>query len=125
MDMIEELKDVTVFFDFNNLAIRNYMGNQDIWEDPANIQWGLWRYNCINSIMTTLWKIRDVTEVVVAVDDKNQWRKAYYSRYKETRKKKKKKSDHDWDSLYEHISILAAELKHHFPILHYEGTRQV
>lgn len=115
MDYIDDLKDVTVFFDFNNLAIRNYMGNSDVWEDPHNIQWGLWRYNCINSIMTTLWKIKDVTEVVVAVDDINQWRKAYYNRYKESRKKLKKKSQHDWNLIYKHIGLLAADLRHHFP----------
>lgn len=65
--------------------------------------------------MTTLWKIRDVTEVVVAVDDKNQWRKAFYNRYKESRKKNKKKSQHDWNLIYKHIGILAADLKHYFP----------
>lgn len=115
MDYIDQFKDVTVFFDFNNLAIRSYMGNKDIWEDQADIQWGLWRYNCINSIMATLWKIKNVTEVVIAVDDKNQWRKAFYSRYKESRKKNKKKSGHDWKLLYRHIEALAADLKHHFP----------
>ena len=115
MDYIDQFQDVTVFFDFNNLAIRSYMGNKEIWEDTSNIQWGLWRYNCINSIMATLWKIKDVTEVIVAVDDKNQWRKAYYSRYKESRKKKKKKSEHDWNLIYKHINILAADLKHYFP----------
>jgi len=115
MDYIDQFKDVTVFFDFNNLAIRSYMGNKDIWEDPDGIQWGLWRYNCINSIMATLWKIKDVTEVIVAVDDKNQWRKSYYSRYKESRKSKKKKSEHDWNLIYKHINILAADLKHYFP----------
>jgi len=115
MDYIDEFNDVTVFFDYNNLAIRNYMGNKDIWETPSNIQWGLWRYNCINSIMTTLWKIKDVVEVVVAVDDRNQWRKAYYSRYKESRGNKKKTSDHNWEDIYKHMNILAADLKHHFP----------
>ena len=115
MDFIDDLKDVTVFFDFNNLAIRNYMGNSDVWEDPNNIQWGLWRYNCINSIMSSLWKIKDVTEVVVAVDDIHQWRKAYYNRYKESRGKSKKKSKHDWGAIYKHMHGLAADLKHHFP----------
>lgn len=115
MDYIDQFNDVTVFFDFNNLAIRNYMGNQDIWEDKTNIQWGLWRYNCINSIMTTLWKIKNVSEVIVAVDDKHQWRKSFYNRYKESRGKNKKKSDHNWDSIYKHMGTLAADLKHHFP----------
>jgi 5'-3' exonuclease len=115
MDYIDQFKDVTVFFDFNNLAIRNYMGNKDIWEDETNIQWGLWRYNCINSIMSTLWKIKNVTEVIVAVDDKHQWRKSFYNRYKESRKKNKKKSSHDWNLIYKHINILAADLKHYFP----------
>lgn len=115
MDYIDDLKDVTVFFDFNNLAIRNYMGNTDVWEDPNNIQWGLWRYNCINSIMSSLWKIKDVTEVIIAVDDINQWRKSYYNRYKESRDKSKKKSIHDWNNIYKHMHGLAADLKHHFP----------
>jgi hypothetical protein len=108
-------KDVTLLFDFNNLAIRSYFGVKEITEDPNNIQWGLWMYNVFNSIYSTLWKFKNVEEVILAVDDSNSWRKAVYSRYKESRKEKKKESKVDWKELYSMLHKLASEFKHHMP----------
>jgi 5'-3' exonuclease len=100
MESVDIGKDVTLLFDFNNLVIRSYFGVKEITEDPNDIQWGLWMYNCFNSIYQTLWKFKNVNEVILAVDDTNSWRKAVYNRYKESRKEKKKESIVDWDTLY-------------------------
>ena len=110
MDFVE-WDDVSVFFDFNNLAIRSFMVQENI-KEP---EWGLWKYNIFNGIFNTLYKIRNVEEVVLAIDDMRSWRKAAYSRYKESRKKKKKDSDVDWKQLYVMMNRYAAELKHHMP----------
>jgi hypothetical protein len=115
MESVDIGKDVTLLFDFNNLVIRSYFGVKEITEDPNDIQWGLWMYNCFNSIYQTLWKFKNVNEVILAVDDTNSWRKAVYNRYKESRKEKKKESIVDWDTLYSMMHKLASEFKHHMP----------
>lgn len=115
MESVDIGKDVTLLFDFNNLVIRSYFGVKEITEDPNDIQWGLWMHNCFNSIYQTLWKFKNVNEVILAVDDTNSWRKAVYRRYKESRKEKKKESIVDWDTLYSMMHKLASEFKHHMP----------
>ncbi len=115
MEYVDIGKDTTLLFDFNNLVIRSYFGVNEITEDPSDIQWGLWRWNVFNSIYQCLWKFKNVDEVVLAVDDSRSWRKAVYSRYKESRKKKKKESKVNWKELYAMMHKLAEELKHHMP----------
>lgn len=115
MKAVDMGKDVSLFIDFNNLAIRNYFGAKEIIEDPNNIQWGLWRYNVFNQIYQPLWKIKNVKEIILAVDDSNSWRKSFYSRYKESRRKNRDNSVHDWKQIYKHLNVLASEFKHHMP----------
>ncbi len=115
MESVNIGKDVTLLFDFNNLVIRSYFGVKEITEDPNDIQWGLWMYNVFNSIYQSLWKFRNVDEVILAIDDSNSWRKAVYSRYKESRKTKKKNDKVDWKTLYAMMNKLASEFKHHMP----------
>jgi 5'-3' exonuclease len=115
MEYVDLGKDVTLLFDYNNLAVRCFFGAKEITEDPNNIQWGLWRYNVFNSLYSNLWKFKNVREVILAVDDNLSWRKAVYSRYKESRKTKKKESRVDWKELYANMHKLTSELKHHMP----------
>ena len=115
MEQIDIGKDVTLLFDFNNLVIRNFFGNKEVYEDPNDIQWGLWMYNVFNSIYTSLWKFKNVFEVILAIDDYNSWRKAVYKRYKESRKEKKKNDVVNWEELYKMMNKLANEFKHHMP----------
>ena len=115
MDNVDIGKEVVLLFDFNNLAIRSFFGVKEITEDPNDIQWGLWMWNVFNSIYQCLWKFKNVDEVVLCIDDSNSWRKAFYSRYKESRKDKKKDSKIDWKELYKMMNKLANEFKHHMP----------
>jgi len=115
METVDIGKDVVLLFDFNNLAIRGFFGVKEITENPKDIQWGLWMYNVFNSIYQCLWKFKNVDEVVLAIDDSNSWRKAAYSRYKESRKDKKKNDKIDWQELYMMMNKLANEFKHHMP----------
>lgn len=115
MEAVDIGKSVTLLFDFNNLAIRNFFGNKEVSENLNDIQWGLWMHNVFNSIYTSLWKFKNVEEVILAIDDMNSWRKSFYSRYKESRKIKKKESKVDWKELYAMMHRLASEFKHHMP----------
>lgn len=107
-------KDVTVLFDFNNLVFRNFF-IKDVAGHTEKPDYMLWRYNIFNSIYQSLWRIKSVKELILAVDDKNSWRKSYFPRYKESRKKQREKSDVNWQELFNQIKKLTSDLKHHMP----------
>jgi len=108
------MKNVIVLVDFNNLLFRNFFV-KEVGGYTTNPEYALWRYMICDSLYKLLWKVDDIKEVVLAVDDKVSWRKSYFPRYKESRKKERDKSDIDWDRLFEEINKLVADLKHHFP----------
>ena len=103
-----------VLFDFNNLVFRNFF-IKEVSPNSENPDFMLWRYNIFNSIYQSLWKEKDIVEVVIAVDDKNSWRKSYFPRYKESRKKQRDKSDVNWEGLFNNINKLVSDLKHYMP----------
>ena len=85
----------TSLIDFNNLAVRVWCTKEiEADTDSPNIK--LWKYFVLDSIYKSLWK-DDITEVVLAVDDRKSWRKLYWDRYKESRKKKRDVSKINWD----------------------------
>ena len=49
--------------------------------------------------------------IVLAMDDRDYWRKDVFEFYKGTRKKMRAKSDLDWSAIYESINELTADLK--------------
>ena len=103
-----------VLFDFNNLVFRNFF-IKEVEPHSEKPDFMLWRYNIFNSIYQSLWKEENIVEVVIAVDDKNSWRKSYFPRYKESRKKQRDKSDVKWDLLFDNLNKLVSDLKHYMP----------
>ena len=103
-----------VLFDFNNLVFRNFF-IKEVEPHSEKPDFMLWRYNIFNSIYQSLWKEEPVVEVVIAVDDRNSWRKSYFSRYKESRKKQRDKSDVNWELMFGNINKLVSDLKHYMP----------
>jgi len=103
-----------ILFDFNNLLFRNFFV-KDINAHTENPDYMLWRYNVYNSLYQSLWANKGVTELVVAVDDKRSWRKSYFPRYKESRKKQRDKTDINWDELFKQVNMLIADLRHYMP----------
>jgi len=100
--------------DYNNLAMRNlFTKNIDL--NTESPDFPLWRYVVFNKIYKLLYKFPNVDEVVIAVDDKNSWRKSYFPRYKESRKKQRKKTDVDWGIIYDVMDGFMKDLKHYMP----------
>jgi len=108
------MNNVVILFDFNNLVFRNFFV-KDINAHTTTPDYMLWRYNIFNSIYQSLWKHSSVTEMIIAVDDRSSWRKSYFNRYKESRKKQRDKSDVNWKELFEQLNMLVADLKHYMP----------
>ena len=105
----------TVLIDFNNLCFRHFFANKEIGITTPNPDFSLWRYMVIYGIYNLMNKFNNIDEVVIAVDDRSSWRKSYFSRYKESRKKTRDKSEVDFLLLYSQIEEYQKELKHHFP----------
>jgi hypothetical protein len=86
----------TLLYDGNNLAVRTYC-SKEILSDTPNPNVNLWKYYFFDSIFKAMYKVEDVTEIVVAIDDKKSWRKIFWERYKEKRKTQREKSSIDWN----------------------------
>lgn len=100
-------------FDFNNLAIRCFFSSA-INANSENPDLKLWKYFVINSIYESIFK-GGVSEIVLAIDDKRSWRKNVFPRYKESRRKKRDKSDVDWDLFHNEFNNLIEEIKEYLP----------
>ncbi len=53
-------------------------------------------------------------EVVLAYDSRNYWRKEYFPYYKWSRKKDRKKSGLNWNSIFDLLNQIKEEIKEHF-----------
>lgn len=54
-------------------------------------------------------------EMVIAADNTNYWRRKFFPYYKASRKENQKKSDLDWNAIFETLNKIRQELKDYFP----------
>ncbi len=109
-----------VLYDMNNLVIRNVFIKDVTMIDKKTkkvlyVDWEYWKLIVFSSIYGSLFKIKDASSIVLAVDDRISWRYEIWKRYKEDRKKKKKDGKFPWNEFYNQYDILLDELKKHFP----------
>lgn len=109
-----------ILFDMNNLAIRCvHIGDVKTVDaktkEIVDIDWDYWKFVIFNNIYSSLFKVKDVKTVVLAIDDKHSWRYDIWSRYKEDRKKKKDKDNFPWDLFFQKYEELAEEFHTHLP----------
>ncbi len=107
--------ETVLIIDFNNLLFRALFA-KDVFIRSESPQWALWRYLIFESIYEQLGHIK-ACDVVLAVDDKNSWRKTYWKRYKESRKAKREKQQLicGWNEVFNQINSYLRDLKHHMP----------
>lgn len=106
----------TVLIDYNNLCYR-LLFTRDVGVNvPGAVpNFTLWRFMVLDAIYQLMLRF-EPSEVVLAVDNKNTWRKSYFPRYKESRKKKRDKDDGiNWELIFGIMEKYQKELRHHFP----------
>ena len=54
-------------------------------------------------------------ELVLCYDSKHYWRRDYFPEYKASRRTTRKKSNHDWDAIFECLNNIKAEMIEFFP----------
>lgn len=105
-------KKNTVLIDFNNLCFR-VLFSKDV-DIHGEQNFSIFRYFVFDSIYRTIWLDKNINEVVIAVDNKHSWRKSYFSRYKE-RRKKQRDDTLDWNLIFGEMNKLSSDLKHYMP----------
>jgi hypothetical protein len=105
----------TVLFDAHNLFFRTAF-TKEVGIDTPEPNYQIWKYFIINSVYESLYRVKNVSEVILAVDDRKSWRSLYFPRYKESRKKQRdKKTEIDWDMFFSEMRNLEDEVKEHLP----------
>jgi hypothetical protein len=108
-------KGTTLLFDWNNLAFRT-MFTKDVGITTPEPDFQIWKYLTFNSLYQSLFKVKKVKEVVIAIDDTDPWRRVYFPRYKESRSKnRKKKDDINWKQLYDNVFSFSHDIKSNIP----------
>lgn len=109
----------TLLVDFNNMAIRTVFNKmvsiKDMDGNIGDVDWNLWRFMIVENLVNYLKSLRSVDELVVACDGQKTWRKLYWPKYKETRKKSRDSSPLDWNVFFEKLNELQLEIKENLP----------
>lgn len=111
----------TVCFDASNLAIRNLFGPDVLILDPndkkkvIDTNYDLLKYRLFDSVYKSLFKVKGVREVVLAMDDRRSWRKLYWTKYKANRKSNRERLDLDWDAYYKMYDDFMMDMKASLP----------
>ncbi len=100
-----------ILIDYSQIVISNAMMHLQS-EKNKSIDIDLLRHMILNSIRGLISKNRTIygSDIVLAVDGRNSWRKSVFPLYKKGRKKAKEESDIDWDSLYSAMDTIKNEL---------------
>lgn len=104
-----------IVVDYNQVAISNMMAEIGGRRD-AEVNLPLIRHMIINSIRSYKRKFgAEFGEIVIACDNRRYWRRDVFPNYKANRKKSRDDSGFDWNSIFEALHQVRAELDEHFP----------
>ena len=74
------------------------------------------RHLMLNSVRSAVFKFkRDYSNIIIACDSRNYWRKEVFPHYKSGRKKNRDKSTLDWAMIFDVMTKVKQELKENFP----------
>jgi len=103
----------TVLVDFNNIAMMKLF-NPDVDAKTSEPNMELWKFLVFEDIVNFIKKFNHITEVVIAMDSSDVWRKEVFSRYKEKRKDQKDK-EVDWNLFYNTMNKFFSAMKNNTP----------
>jgi 5'-3' exonuclease len=104
----------TTLIDVNNLATR-ILFTGPIGAASDKPDYHMLKYIMVDSIYRTMLKTK-ASEIILAVDSQNVWRKDIFPRYKESRKfKRSKKINVDWNQFYMELEEFLENVKTYLP----------
>ena len=107
-----------IIMDFSGIAVSNIIVQK--MNDESMI-----RHMILNSIRMYRKRYKEQygTNIILACDAGNNWRRQYYPQYKANRKKSRDASDFDWNKAWTILSQVRDEIKENFPykVIHIDG----
>lgn len=107
-----------IIMDFSGIAVSNIIVQK--MNDESMI-----RHMILNSIRMYRKRYKEQygTNIILACDAGNNWRREYYPQYKANRKKSRDASDFDWNKAWSILSQVRDEIKENFPykVIHIDG----
>ena len=104
-----------IIMDLSQVMISNLMiqlGNHT----NAEIEEDLLRHMILNSVRAYNVKFKhEFSEMIIACDAGNNWRKQIFPYYKANRRKNREKSEINWTAVFETLNKVRDELKDYFP----------
>lgn len=100
--------------DLNQVILSNIM--MSMTKGAGEIDENLIRHFVLNSIRSYNVKFREeYGEMIIACDDKNNWRRQFFPYYKANRKRDREASSIDWNGIFSALNKVREELKTFFP----------
>tara|TARA_B100002003_G_scaffold116627_1_gene107715 strand:+ start:291 stop:1157 length:867 start_codon:yes stop_codon:yes gene_type:complete len=104
---------MSILVDFTQVVIGSLMVALNRGEDLDD---DLARHIILNNIRYYRARFtEDYGEVVICCDSRHYWRKDYFPNYKANRKVDRKKSEYNWDLIFETLNNIRDEIKENFP----------
>jgi len=102
-----------ILIDFTQVVIGSLMVALNRGEDLDD---DLVRHLILNNIRYYRTRFtEDYGEVVLCCDSRHYWRKDYFPNYKANRKVDRKKSEYNWDLIFETLNTIRDEIRENFP----------
>jgi hypothetical protein len=112
ISIVKEYSMTKLFVDFNNLCMAKCF-SKDVEIKTEHPNYALWEFYVFETMYDYIRKFK-ATEVIIARDNQQYWRKKYFPRYKEKRADAKDK-DVDWDTFFGYMDQLFSDLHTYFP----------
>jgi len=109
-------KETVVIQDFSNLMYRTVFSANKL--DPLDDEFTLWKYMMVERILNDLLYFK-ADRCIIAMDDKDYWRKDIYSDYKVNRKANRLKSKIDFDEFFKVMNPFIEEIKNVFSNIYF------
>ena len=111
--MEEHILRTVLMIDLNNMAIRALFSDREMINNPSP-DFALHKHQLINSIFNNIRKYQP-DEIILAIDDRKNWRKSVYADYKANRKEKRDADIFPWDQYYAYMDEFLPTIKAIFP----------
>lgn len=99
-----------LLLDYSAIALANIFIQKEV-----DISLDFFRHTVLNSIRSLKTKFGYNSEIVIAIDSSNSWRREVFPYYKANRRKAREESSIDWALVHQHIDTVKNELRDNFP----------
>ena len=99
-----------MLIDMNNLAVRTIFSGVIVHAEDED-KYPLWKFMIYDQIMKFWNRFPKTTEIILAVDDRDYWRKDIFTPYKSHRKKARDESPLDWNVYFQEYESFLNDIK--------------